>query len=193
MNSTRPASSSRRSLSRWAAPDSIAVCVSWPQACMHPSTCDAKSSPVSSGIGSASMSPRRMIVGPGAEPSSRATMPLVDSCVVTDNGRPSSDDSTCSRVIGRSLPSSGHSCNRRRRATASSRRSAACSRTDSTIGSCSCRSGSSRSDPCRSERLRAALIGWLPWMHRRHSVARRRPPTLRSHGAIRTPDDTNGD
>ena len=29
---------------------SIAVWVSWPQACMHPSTCDAKSSPVSSGI-----------------------------------------------------------------------------------------------------------------------------------------------
>ena len=65
MNSTRPASSSRRSLSSWAAPDSIAVCVSWPQACMHPSTCDAKSRPVSSGIGSASMSPRRRIVGPG--------------------------------------------------------------------------------------------------------------------------------
>ena len=41
-----------------AAPASIAVWVSWPQACIRPGTVEAKSSPVSSGIGSASMSPR---------------------------------------------------------------------------------------------------------------------------------------
>ena len=130
MNNTRPARSSRRALRSRAALDSIAVWVSCPHACMQPSTCDANSRPVSSGIGNASMSPRSRIVGPGFEPSSSATMPLVDSCVVTDSGNPSSDSSTRSRVIGRSLPSSGHSCSVRRSAIVSPSRSSACARTD---------------------------------------------------------------
>ena len=41
-----------------AEPSSIAVCTSWPQACMTPAFCDAKCSPVSSLMGSASMSAR---------------------------------------------------------------------------------------------------------------------------------------
>jgi hypothetical protein len=36
----------------------------WPQACMRPGILLAKSSPVSSGIGKASMSPRNRIVRP---------------------------------------------------------------------------------------------------------------------------------
>ena len=66
MNSTRPAMSSRCVASSLAAPTSIAVCVSWPQACIVSSTRDEKSSPVSSCIGRASMSPRSRIVGPGS-------------------------------------------------------------------------------------------------------------------------------
>ncbi len=41
MNTTRPASSSRRALSSLAADASIATCVSWPQACIVPSTSEA--------------------------------------------------------------------------------------------------------------------------------------------------------
>ena len=80
MNSTRPASSSRRPASRRAAPTSMAVCVSWPHACIAPSTFEANSSPVSSCMGRASMSPRSRIVGPGEAPVSSAAMPLVVSC-----------------------------------------------------------------------------------------------------------------
>ena len=40
------------------------MCASWPHACMQPSTVLANSSPVSSGIGSASMSPRSSTTGP---------------------------------------------------------------------------------------------------------------------------------
>ena len=57
--------SARRAASSRADPASMATWVSCPQACMAPSTSLAKSSPVCSGIGRASMSPRRRIVGPG--------------------------------------------------------------------------------------------------------------------------------
>ena len=100
MNSTRPGRSAWRALSSRAAPTSIDVWVSWPQACICPSTLEAKSSPVSSGIGSASMSPRSSTVGPGLPPSSIAAMPLVVSCSVMSSGRPSSAASTASRVCG---------------------------------------------------------------------------------------------
>jgi len=108
MNSTRPASSSRRSLSIFAAPTSIEVCVSWPQACILPATFDEKSRPVSSGIGSASMSPRSRIVGPGLAPVSIAPIPDVLECNAMSSGNPSSAPSTASRVTGSSLPVSGH-------------------------------------------------------------------------------------
>ena len=58
MNTTWPASSSRRSASSRAAPSSIATCVSCPQACIAPGTSELNGSPVSSFTGSASMSPR---------------------------------------------------------------------------------------------------------------------------------------
>jgi hypothetical protein len=44
---------------------------------MRPGTSDANGSPVSSGIGSASMSPRSRIVGPGFAPFSVATTDVV--------------------------------------------------------------------------------------------------------------------
>ena len=80
---------------------------------MHPSTRDAKSRPVSSGIGSASMSPRSRIVGPGLEPVEQghdAARRFVQGDRRAAARRATS--STCSRVTGRSLPSSGHSCSR---------------------------------------------------------------------------------
>ena len=76
MNTTRPARSACRAESILAALTSIATCVSWPQACMTPGTSEAKSRPVSSGIGSASMSPRSSTVGPGRAPSSTPTTEL---------------------------------------------------------------------------------------------------------------------
>ena len=77
----------------------MATWVSCPQACMAPSTSLAKSSPVCSGIGSASMSPRSRIVGPGRPPVSRAAMPLVDSCRVTSRSRSSRSSRMRSRVM----------------------------------------------------------------------------------------------
>ena len=116
MNRTLPARSAWRDESSFAAVTSMVVCRSWPHACMVSSCCDAKSSPVSSCIGSASMSPRRMMVGPGRAPSRVATTLVVESPVVTVSGRPSRASSTRSCVKGRSSPSSGCSCRVRRRA-----------------------------------------------------------------------------
>ena len=81
MNRTLPARSACRDESSFAAVTSIVVCRSWPHACMVSSRGDAKSSPVSSCIGSASMSPRRMMVGPGRAPSRVATTLVVESPV----------------------------------------------------------------------------------------------------------------
>ena len=81
MKSTRPWRRSRCEASRRAAAASIAVCVSWPHACIAPSTSEANSRPVASVIGSASMSPLRSRVGPGCAPSSTA---------ITEEHRPGS-------------------------------------------------------------------------------------------------------
>ena len=67
---------------------------------------------------------------PGRVPVSRAAMPLVVSWTVTSSGNPSSAASTCSRVSGSSLPTSGQRCRLRRSATAGASRSLASSRTD---------------------------------------------------------------
>ena len=72
MKITFPASSARRADSSRAAPASIAVCRSWPQACMTPSTREAYGRPVRSVTGSASMSPRSSTVPPGRPPRSTA-------------------------------------------------------------------------------------------------------------------------
>ncbi len=65
MKITFPGSSACRADSSRAAPTSIAVCRSWPQACIAPSIADAYGRPVRSVTGSASMSPRSSTVGPG--------------------------------------------------------------------------------------------------------------------------------
>ena len=65
MKATRPARRPAAPASSLAAPASIATWVSWPQACMASSSRLANSSPVSSCIGRASMSPRSSTVGPG--------------------------------------------------------------------------------------------------------------------------------
>src|SRR5262245_3940104 len=122
MNSTRPASSARRRWSRRAAPASMATWESCPQACIAPSTSEAKSSPVSSRSGSASMSARSRSVGPGRPPSSAATTEVVRSPVRTRRPRPSRESRTAAWVRGRVRPISGWRCRRRRRRTASSSR-----------------------------------------------------------------------
>ena len=150
MNSTRPASSSRRVASSWAAPDEhrrVRVVAAGVHAPVDV-RCEVEAGVLRhrQRVHVAAQQDRR---ARGSSPSSSATMPLVD-LVRGDRRRQAFERaSTCSRVIGRSLPSSGHSCSLRRRAIASSSSPAACSRTDSTIGSCS---------------WRTVLIGWLPWL-----------------------------
>ena len=63
------------SFSTLAAPRSIVMCVSWPQACIRPSCLEAKGSPVASVMGRPSISARRAITLPGLPPSIRATTP----------------------------------------------------------------------------------------------------------------------
>ena len=63
MTSTVP-SKARLSASAFAAPRSMVVWPSWPQACILPGTVEAHSAPVSSTIGSASMSARRPMARP---------------------------------------------------------------------------------------------------------------------------------
>ena len=70
MKITFPGSSASREDSSRAAPTSMAVCRSCPQACITPVTAEAYGSPVRSVIGSASMSPRSSTVGPGRAPRS---------------------------------------------------------------------------------------------------------------------------
>ena len=76
MKITVPGSSACRALSSLAAPASMAVCRSWPQACIAPGIADAYGSPVSSVTGSASMSPRSSTTGPGRPPRSTAVTEL---------------------------------------------------------------------------------------------------------------------
>ena len=54
---------------------SMAVWLSWPQACMTPGTAEAKSHSFSSCIGSASISARRSTVLPGFLPPMKPTVP----------------------------------------------------------------------------------------------------------------------
>src|ERR1041384_3359962 len=65
---TSPESSSFRSTSTWTAPSSIAVCPSWPQACIAPSLSETNSWVFFSTIGSASMSARIASTGPRLGP-----------------------------------------------------------------------------------------------------------------------------
>jgi len=107
MKITVPGTSACRALSSFAAPASMAVCRSWPQACIAPGMAEAYGSPVSSVTGSASMSPRSSTTGPGAPPRSTAVTELTAFPVLTSSGSPASASSTLRCVFGRSRPISG--------------------------------------------------------------------------------------
>ena len=107
MKITVPGSSACRALSSFAAPASMAVCRSWPQACIAPGMADAYGSPVSSVTGSASMSPRSSTTGPGRPPRSTAVTELTAFPVLTSSGSPDRASSTLRCVFGRSRPISG--------------------------------------------------------------------------------------
>ena len=110
MKITVPGRSACRAESSFAAPASMAVCRSWPQACIAPGTADAYGSPVSSVTGSASMSPRSSTTGPAPErrpPRSTAVTELSAWPVLISSGSPSRAPSTLACVFGRSRPISG--------------------------------------------------------------------------------------
>ena len=110
MKITVPGTSSCRAQSSLAAPASMAVCRSWPQACIAPGIADAYGSPVSSVTGSASMSPRSSTTGPEPErrpPRSTAVTELTAVPVLISSGSPASASSTLRCVFGRSRPISG--------------------------------------------------------------------------------------
>ncbi len=102
MKITLPARSACRADSSRAAPVSIAVCRSCPQACMTPSVRDANGSPVASVTGSASMSPRSSTTGPGRAPRSTAVTEVSRSPRVISSGSPASAASTFACVRGSS-------------------------------------------------------------------------------------------
>ena len=56
-------------MSTFAAPSTIVMCASWPQACIMPGCSERKGSPSGSSSGSASMSARRATTWPGNAPS----------------------------------------------------------------------------------------------------------------------------
>ena len=97
------------------------MCVSWPQACIRPSSSDANGRSVSSGSGRPSMSARRRIVGPGPVPSIVATTELTPR--PSDGSRPiaRSSSATIAWVSGSWRPTSGIRCSRRRSSTTSGR------------------------------------------------------------------------
>ena len=100
MKITLPGRSRCRAESTRAAPASIAVCRSWPQACIAPSISDANGSPVVSVTGSASMSARSSTTGPGLPPRSTAVTELSSLPRVISSGSPSSAASTFACVLG---------------------------------------------------------------------------------------------
>jgi hypothetical protein len=90
--------------SSWAVPASTATRASWPQACMAPSTW--KRTAVSSHRGSASMSPRSTVVGPGLSPSTAAVSEVVPVPTDASRWRSSISSRTTTWVKGSSSPSS---------------------------------------------------------------------------------------
>ena len=92
---------------------------SWPQACIAPSVPEAKSRPVSSRSGSASMSARRTTVGPGRPPSMIAATELSATPRRPSSPIFPSSSTITSWVTGRSIPISGRRWIRRRIAVTS--------------------------------------------------------------------------
>ena len=109
INLTRPANRSRISDRSRAAPTSIAVWASWPQAWARPCSTEQKSSPLSSVMGRASVSARsRTVAGwPLPSPSRSATTEVRPSPARTARGRPSRASMIRRWVLGLSRPSSG--------------------------------------------------------------------------------------
>ena len=106
MKITVPGRSACRAQSSRAAPASMAVCRSCPQACITPGTVEAYGSPVASVTGSASMSPRSSTTGPWP-PRSTAVTELSARPVLISSGSPARASSTLRCVFGRSRPISG--------------------------------------------------------------------------------------
>ena len=117
IRTTWPSRASSRSFSSRAAPRSMAVCRSWPQAWAAPFSA-AKGRPLSSAMGRASMSARRRRVRPSARPS-RAVRPPPRARMSRQPAAERAAD-TRSRVCVRSKPSSGQRWRERRRAVSSS-------------------------------------------------------------------------
>ena len=115
---TVPLSSLWYSFRSLAAPSSMAVCMSWPQACMAPFS-DLKARSVMSVTFSASMSARSRMHRPVSSPVMEATMPLSQ---ISDGSYPSSERRflTYILVLGRQAPTSGCRCSSLRSATISS-------------------------------------------------------------------------
>src|SRR3984957_12181155 len=107
MKITLPGRSRWRAESTRAAPTSIAVCRSWPQACIAPSIRDANGRPVASVTGSASLSARSSTTGPGRPPRSTAVTEL--SCLprLISSGSPSRAARILACVFGSWTPISG--------------------------------------------------------------------------------------
>jgi hypothetical protein len=97
-----------------AAPSSIAVCPSWPQACIAPGFSEAKSTPLSSVMGSASMSARSATVGPGRPVDSRATTLFSVGRSISSPSNVSSVCATNAAVSRSSKLGSGWRCRCRR-------------------------------------------------------------------------------
>ena len=91
--------------------------MSWPQACIFPATVLANSWPVSSWIGSASMSARIAKVGPGRPPSMVPTTPVRPMPVRCGMPRRASSAATMPAVRTSSKASSGCAWMSRRIAT----------------------------------------------------------------------------
>ncbi len=115
MNSTVPGNSLRIEASAWAVPIRIAVCASWPHACITPTfsprysavTADLNGTSTCSFTGSASMSARSAITGPGLPPFSTPTTPVCATPVFTSSPSDFRCAATAAAVRVSRFPSSG--------------------------------------------------------------------------------------
>ncbi len=115
MNSTVPGNSLRIDTSACAAPIRIAVCASWPHACITPTfsprysvvATDLNGTSTCSATGNASMSARSAITGPGLPPFSTPTTPVCAMPVLTSRPSDFRCAATAAEVRVSRLPSSG--------------------------------------------------------------------------------------
>ena len=98
MNTAVPATSARRADMISASVMAIAVCPSWPQACMTPSVPDVKGASSRSVSGKASMSARQAMVRPRLSPWRMPTTPVPAIPVLTSSLAPCSRSAMISAV-----------------------------------------------------------------------------------------------